>query len=448
MSPSRKEPMSIRSIYSAAKHVLGRIAHVLARPVRRDRGRGGILIQPYRGYGSTEEVFLMGRVFRQHRIGNSLRTTVSRRDLLDVVRRVLRRGVRNAVLEARLCGAGEVTAAGGATAAGRVARFQTDPDGYFRVCLRPEQRLANDRLWHRIELQLVEPAELADSPGAKVHGEVFVLPPTARRVIISDIDDTVMYTGVVNKAKMIWRLFMQGPRSRVAFPGVASLYRALHDGPSGDQVNPMLYVSRAPWSIYEVLQEFFLLHRIPHGPILFLREWGISWKWPFPRRAEDHKLLLIRDMLQRYHDLPFVLIGDSGQHDPEVYAQLVEEFPGRVEAVYIRNVTRSADRVRAIETLAKRVLDSGSTLMLAADSFSMARHAAEHGLIAAAALAEVLGEQDEELAPAPLRPTHEIKQATDAKTRRAIERGELKETLAQETETDAPPNVAVESRER
>lgn len=436
--------MSIRSIYLAAKRRLGRIAHVLARPVKRDRGSGGILIQPYRGYGSAEEVFLMGRVFRQHRIGNSLRTTPSRRDLLDVIRRVLRRGVPGAVLEARLCETGEAQLATGAAAS---ARFQTDSDGYFRVCLRATQQPANDRLWHRIELQLVEPAELANSPGAKVHGEVFVLPPTAQRVIISDIDDTVMYTGVVNKAKMMWRLFVQGPRSRVAFPGVASLYRALHAGPSGNQLNPMLYVSRAPWSIYEVLQEFFNLHRIPIGPILFLREWGISWKRPFPRRAEDHKLLLIRDMLQRYHDLPVVLIGDSGQHDPEVYAQVVQEFPGRVEAVYIRNVTRSPDRVRAIEMLAKQVLDSGSTLMLASDSFSMARHAAEHRLIAPAALEEVLSEQDDAASVTVPQPIREIKQATDEQTRRAVERGDLKEVLEQATESEAPPNVAVESRE-
>ena len=143
-----------------------------------------------------------------------------------------------------------------------------------------------------------------------------------------------------------------------------------------------------------MLEEFFKLHRIPVGPILFLREWGISLKRPFPRRAEDHKLVLIRDMLDLYRDLPFVLIGDSGQHDPEVYAQLVHEHPGRVVAVYIRNVSRSPDRIQAIEDLAKEVLAAGSMLLLAADSFSIAEHAAEHGLIAPEALVEVLRERD------------------------------------------------------
>ena len=59
---------------------------------------------------------------------------------------------------------------------------------------------------------------------------------------------------------------------------MSALYRALHAGAAGDEGNPMLYVSRAPWGIYDILEEFFQHHDIPAGPVLFLREWGISWK--------------------------------------------------------------------------------------------------------------------------------------------------------------------------
>lgn len=369
-------------MYRTVARALRRVIHLLARPVRGDRGAGGILIQPYRGYGWREEIYLMGRVYRQSGIGSGLRERSPRRDLLDLFRRLLRRGVGDAVLMARFGDAAE--------------QVKADADGYFHVRLRTAERPAPDLFWHRVDIQLIEPAEAASGEGARVDGHVYVPPENAQRVIISDIDDTVMYTGVVNKVMMMWRLFVQGPRSRVAFPGVASLYRALYHGPSQNQFNPMLYVSRAPWGIYEVLEEFFRLHRIPVGPVLFLREWGISLQRPFPRRAEDHKLVLIRDMLSLYSDLPFVLIGDSGQHDPEVYTQVVREHPGRVIAVYIRNVSRSRDRIQAIEALATEVLASGSTLLLAADSFSMAEHAAELGLIPPEALAEVLRERNAE----------------------------------------------------
>src|SRR5690606_12090625 len=138
-----------------------------------------------------------------------------------------------------------------------------------------------------------------------------------------------------------------------------------------------------------LLETFFRLHRIPVGPVLFLREWGISFRRLVPRRAPEHKLELIRKMLALYREWSFVLIGDSGQYDPETYAQIVREHKGRVVAVYIRNVTRDPTRLSAIDALAQQVLGAGSTLLLAADSIAIAEHAAEHGLIGRDAVAQV-----------------------------------------------------------
>jgi phosphatidate phosphatase APP1 len=238
--------------------------------------------------------------------------------------------------------------------------------------------------------------------------QVFIPPQHCRHVVISDIDDTVMFTGVAGKLKMMWRLFVQDADSRVAFPGVAALYRAMHAGPSGNERNPMLYVSRGPWGIYDVLDEFFQMHGIPVGPMLFLREWGITWKSPLPRKAEDHKRELIGNMLALYNDLPFVLIGDSGQHDPEVYRQIVDEYPGRVAAVYIRNVSRDPSRLREIEELAKAVTAAGSSMVLAADSLAMAEHAAELGLIGRDAPAKVGAELSAEGATASRTPARTV----------------------------------------
>jgi 5'-deoxynucleotidase YfbR-like HD superfamily hydrolase len=101
---------------------------------------------------------------------------------------------------------------------------------------------------------------------------------------------------------------------------------------------------------------------------------------------------LIERMLALYHDLPFVLIGDSGQHDPEVYAGIVAAHPGRVAAVYIRNVSQGSGRLDEIARLAEAVEADGSSLVLAADSLAMAEHAAERGLIHADAIADVARE--------------------------------------------------------
>jgi phosphatidate phosphatase APP1 len=291
-----------------------------------------------------------------------------------------------------------------------------------------------------VDLRLVKPADAHD----EVTGEVYVPPASARHVVISDIDDTVMDTGVANKAKMLWRLFVQRAQQRIAFPGVGALYRAFHDGPSGDEQNPLLYVSRGPWSIYEMLVEFFRLNHIPVGPILFLREWGLSIQRPLPQRSENHKLDLVRDMLSVYHDRPFVLIGDSGQHDPEIYTQIIKEHPGRVEAVYIRNVSNDPAREDAIERLAEQVAEVGSSLLLAADTYAMAEHAAEHDLIAPEALSAILEARRVQQGDLDLKATEQVERPTPGRTKEAVKGGELDEALDTPEEDEAPPNVLVE----
>ncbi|MFW6242195.1 MAG: phosphatase domain-containing protein, partial [Thermodesulfobacteriota bacterium] len=137
---------------------------------------------------------------------------------------------------------------------------------------------------------------------------------------------------------------------------------------------------------------------------------------PIPRRSSGHKLGLIRRMVTLYREFPFILIGDSGQRDPEIYARVVRDFPGRVAAIYIRDVGRGNGRAEAIARLAREVAKAGSVLVLAADSLAMGRHAAETGLIPEAALAEIRREGAAEMAePIP---------ASEREEKRTVIRGE------------------------
>jgi phosphatidate phosphatase APP1 len=349
-------------VFGASRAIRG-VLRVLARPVRIARGAHGVVLQPYRGYGSTERIFVIGRAFRQ-------RTEGGDDDIRAVLRRVRRRPVRGARIRCRFYGAEKLVV--------------TDRDGYFRVEMSPGGPVPRDRLWHRLELTMLAPARI------EAAADVYIPPERARLVVISDIDDTVMHTGVANKAAMLWRLFMQDAESRTVFPGVSHLYRALHAGVSGDEGNPMLYVSRAPWGIYDVLEAFFQRHDIPNGPIMFLREWGISWKQPVPRRALDHKQHLIEAMMALYDRMPFVLVGDSGQRDPEIYRRIVEKYGSRVLAVYIRDVAaRGPERAAEVAAMAEALRAVGAHLVLAGDSLAMAEDAARLGLIASGAVAEI-----------------------------------------------------------
>jgi len=71
----------------------------------------------------------------------------------------------------------------------------------------------------------------------------------------------------------------------------------------------------------------------------------------------------------------------------------VRENPGRIKAVYIRNVTPNVERTERIQALAREVTAAGSALVLADDTLAAAKHAALHGWISSDALAEIGGEK-------------------------------------------------------
>ena len=348
---------------------LRRGLRVLAAPVKGDNGRGGFFIQPYLGYGSIDRVFLMGRVFHQPGFGSSLREDRLKRDLVDLLRRLLRKPIVGARVRVKYKDTTTIV--------------ETDRHGCFRVDMKLG-KMPSDVTWHSVELSLDKPVDQR----ATTTGEFFTPTHTATYGVISDIDDTVVFTGVANTAKMLWRLFAMDSDSRVIFPGVPELYQGFYQGRSGEDGNPLVYVSRAPWSIYQVLVTMFQMHQIPNGPILILREWGMKRGSLLPRRARDHKLAAIRHVLDLYETMPFVLVGDSGQHDPETYTRIVKENPQRILAIYIRDVSHDPARSEAILTLAKEA-GIECEVISTTDSFEMAEHAAQQGLIRKKALEAV-----------------------------------------------------------
>jgi phosphatidate phosphatase APP1 len=254
---------------------------------------------------------------------------------------------------------------------GTVQELRADQEGYFRVELRCR---AIEAGWHEIAVEWI------DDPSVRALGRVLVPSPKARFAVVSDIDDTVVHSHVTNKLRMLLTVALSNARTRKPFQGVAAFYRALHAG-----VNPLFYVSKSPWNLYVPLVEYLEVQGLPEGP-LFLRNLGL-------RMPRDHKRTAISALLEAYPALPFVLIGDSGGDDPEVYADIVRRYPKRIRVIYIRSVSRRPKRVAAIERLIAEVAKTGCQLVLAPDSEHAAAHAAAEGLIVATALRAVRAEK-------------------------------------------------------
>jgi len=361
-------------LLALAAELEGRVDSAMARRADRKGRRDPLIIHAYRGYGTNDRVRVRGRVLEDAGIPAAGERDSAWRNVLSAVRRLESDEVPGARVGVRF--------------AGVTQELVTDAEGYFDTWLAPREALHGDTLWHEVALELLAPRDPANPSRAAI-GRVLVPPATAKLGVISDLDDTVVQTGATDARALLRSVFLANARTRLPFAGVATLYRALQEGTDGSQNNPVFYVSSSPWNLYDVLAEFLAIREIPEGPIM-LRDWGLSDRELLPTSHGSHKIEAIRGIIELYPTLPFVLIGDSGQEDPEIYREIVARFPSRILAIYIRNVTPDVRRAERIRALAREVADARSELLLAADTGEVAAHALDRGWIDAAALERVL----------------------------------------------------------
>ena len=327
-------------------------------------------IIPYRGYGNDKRVLIQGRVLECEDIPASSESDSSWRNFVNTYKRIEADPIPHARVHASIGGA--------------EAEIEADDEGFFRAWIDIPQPLPSDVTWHQAKLRLVSPLR-PDQPDVLDTAEIIVPSPSAAFGVISDLDDTVIQSKIANFLQAVRTVMLGNARTRLPFPGVAAFYQALYAGGEGSHENPIFYVSSSPWNIYDIIAEFMDLQRIPNGPIC-LRDWDLERSALTSKRLRSYKEPLIREILDLYPALPFLLIGDTSQKDPEIYRAILDAYPGRILAIYIRNVEPAAERMAAVQALAAEVLKEGSTLILADDTYAAAVHAAEQGWIAKEAL--------------------------------------------------------------
>jgi phosphatidate phosphatase APP1 len=222
-----------------------------------------------------------------------------------------------------------------------------------------------------------------------------VVKPAARApfLVISDIDDTILLTGLTEGVAMVARTVLRDAAERKAIPGMSALYQGLVRGVANRSGNrapapTFFYVSTGSWSFFPLLDKFVEIREFPRGP-MFLTDWGPTERY-LRRSGAEHKRTAIRRLLAAYPGKDFVLIGDSGQRDPLTYAEIAREHPGRVRLILIRQVGDDDDE-RNVEVAAHGAVmrEQGIPLHLVADAAAAARIAHAAGLCDEDTLAEV-----------------------------------------------------------
>lgn len=263
-------------------------------------------LQPYFGYSTPDKIIIRGRALAADtsRASNDTPSLVD--NLAAMAALFMTREVE-----------GETVRLGDYSA-------ETDDEGYYRIELPRKNPPAG---W-------TEAAVKAERTGETISHPVLITSPKAEYGIISDIDDTVMQTKAWSTRKNLWTSVTGSVGSRYIYPDTATLLKLMAGSMAGTK-NPVFYVSSSPWNLHGFLEAVFMANGVVRGP-KFLRDFGIDPTKMIVGTHGNHKGNAIDTVLAANPDLPFYLIGDSGQHDPVVYRDAVLRHPGRIKGVFIR----------------------------------------------------------------------------------------------------------------
>jgi phosphatidate phosphatase APP1 len=154
---------------------------------------------------------------------------------------------------------------------------------------------------------------------------VNVVSPKAPFIVVSDFDDTLAVTNVAQGAGMLKSL-AEDAKSQPVVEGMSDFYACLEEDKG--QRPGFTLVSGSPSQFLPRVREFLTNHKFP--------VFGINLRDLGPSTLSNYKQPVIRSVFKGVPNAA-VLVGDSGEKDPEVYAEIRSEFPERVKAIYIRN---------------------------------------------------------------------------------------------------------------
>ena len=323
-----------------------------------------VRIIPYRSYGSGMELYIKGRV-------------LDNRPLEYHENQSWWQSMKNAL---RQFDTHEIPGLTVTLTIGDHRLFATtDRKGYFLFDIALASDIAhfsNHEGWVPFSLFA---EQTSTSPESLVFSGEFLIPdPEADFGIISDIDDTILNTGVTSflKWKVIRNSLFVNAFRRIPLKNAPSLYQKLHKGIENKEKNPVFYLSNSPWNMYRYLELFLDHNKFPRGPIL-LRSFSSIFK-RLTADEKPHKQKEILNLLENYPKMKFVLIGDSGEHDASIYTDVAVQFPDRILAIYLRSVPHKR-RMRHVKSIVDNFREV--PVLMVGESEEAEKHAAATGLI-------------------------------------------------------------------
>nr|WP_174229710.1 phosphatase domain-containing protein [Kocuria sp. HSID16901] len=269
-------------------------------------------IVPFVGYGSTQWVRVLGRALYKTMLFSELSETFSGDQRASSPARGWRSFTSVPISYA------EITV----TIGGQQFQVSSDRGGVLDVSL-------------DIDLEPgVHEVTMSMEGSETVSSSVYVVPEDENIGIICDVDDTVMVTALPRPLLAAWNSFVLSEHARMPTPGMPVLLERIH---RAHPTSPVMYLSTGAWNVAPTLRRFLSRNAYPEGTLL-LTDWGPTRTRWF-RSGAAHKVNSLRRLAREFPDMKWILIGDDGQSDPDIYNGFALRYPEHVAAIIIRNLT-------------------------------------------------------------------------------------------------------------
>ena len=333
-----------------------------------------ITIKLYHGYGHSEQLVVYGHVFKLSPVPRKKYRKSFLRNTWALLRLFMVKPFADADIELQW--------------EEQILFSKTDRDGFFKLEWKAQSPLPQG--WQKV----VATAKQNGIAIAETKGHVYI-PYQTQYGFISDIDDTFLISHSSNLRKRLFVLFTQNARTRKPFEGVVTHYQLLaRSNTTEDAPNPFFFVSSSEWNLYEYILEFTRVNKFPEGVFLLNQLKRFSQLLKTGQNNHQGKFTRIVRILENYPKQRFVLLGDSSQQDPYIYAAIVSHFPKQIHAVYIRDVY-AKNKQKAVDVLYK-IESKGVPCCFFQNSSGAILHSKKIGLIAETELPEQIKLEHEE----------------------------------------------------
>lgn len=265
----------------------------------------------YNGYGTKEDVVLFGHLFRKYNVKEARSDARSWANLKNAFRKYRIKTDANIVFDLEVNG--------------ELKQVETNELGYFRVHFKPTDLNSG---WHQVNLVF---------NGEELVASYLIVDKSP--IVISDIDDTLLYSMVHNFSKKMRLLMFKNGLQRKRVSQFDQIQDQLLTHLNGEMTPNVFYVSNSEWNLYPMLKNFMEISGLPKGVFQLNRlKVGVKELVLNAQKASrhGHKQETLRYLFDKFSDHQFILVGDTGQHDPAIYAEIIEQNEGSILGVIFR----------------------------------------------------------------------------------------------------------------